>query len=86
MAAKKLRPEFLAGHPSIDLISVDEVAHLLGVSKYTIWRRVKSPSFPQPIKLSAKCTRWRIEEIRGWTANAFSPKAINVSSPHAATA
>lgn len=59
----KLRPEFLAGHPSIDLITVDEVGHLLGVSRHTVWRRMKNPEFPQPIK-QAKTSRWRLAEIK----------------------
>ena len=82
MAAKKLRPEFLAGHASIDLITVDEVAHMLSTSKYTIWRRVKNPSFPQSIKLGPKCVRWRIDDIRAWinTAAAAGAMAQKVAS------
>ena len=36
------------------------------VSRATIWRWAKSDRFPDPIKLSAGCTRWRIADIEHW--------------------
>lgn len=70
--AKKLRPEFLANHASVDLITVDEVAHLLGVTRCTVYRRMKQPTFPKPIKLSRMCTRFRLADVRAWI-NSLSP-------------
>ncbi|MCE0723992.1 helix-turn-helix transcriptional regulator [Legionella resiliens] len=34
------------------------------ISKSTLWKRVKEGTFPKPIKLSARITAWRVEEIR----------------------
>lgn len=34
------------------------------VSKSTWWQGVKSGRYPQPVKLSERCTAWRVEDIR----------------------
>lgn len=34
------------------------------VSKSTWWAGVKSGRYPQPVKLSARCTAWTVESIR----------------------
>jgi prophage regulatory protein len=38
----------------------------IGVSRVTIWRWVKKGNFPKPLKLSAGCTRFRLEDIEAW--------------------
>lgn len=35
-------------------------------SPATLWRKVKDGSFPAPIKLSARVTAWRVEDVRAW--------------------
>lgn len=35
-------------------------------SPATLWRKVRSGDFPQPIKLSERITAWRAEDIRAW--------------------
>ncbi len=35
-------------------------------SSATLWREVKSGSFPAPVKLSQRVTAWRVEDIRDW--------------------
>ena len=37
---------------------------LIPVSKSTWWDGVKSGRFPKPVKLSARTTAWRVEDIR----------------------
>jgi predicted DNA-binding transcriptional regulator AlpA len=37
---------------------------LIPVGKSTWWAGVKSGRYPQPVKLSARCTAWRVEDIR----------------------
>ncbi|EXA93893.1 prophage CP4-57 regulatory family protein [Acinetobacter sp. 1295259] len=32
----------------------------------TIWNKVRSGDFPQPIRLSTRLTVWRIEDIEEW--------------------
>lgn len=36
------------------------------ISSSTLWRRVKEGTFPKPIKLSARVTAWKVEDIRQW--------------------
>jgi prophage regulatory protein len=36
----------------------------LPVSKSTWWQGVKDGRFPRPVKLGAKTTAWRVEDIR----------------------
>ena len=37
---------------------------IIPVSKSTWWAGVKSGRYPQPVKLSERCTAWRVEDIR----------------------
>jgi len=40
------------------------IAPIFPVSKSTWWAGVKSGRYPQPVKLSERCTAWRVEDIR----------------------
>lgn len=58
------------GFPADDrLISDREVAHLLGASRSWPWKLVRDHRFPKPIQLSARCTRWRLSDVRAWMAD-----------------
>ncbi|HEX7687707.1 MAG TPA: AlpA family phage regulatory protein [Burkholderiaceae bacterium] len=37
-------------------------------SSATLWRKCKSGDFPKPIKLSARVTAWKVEDVRQWLA------------------
>ena len=37
---------------------------LIPVSKSTWWQGVKLGRYPKPVKLSERCTAWRVEDIR----------------------
>lgn len=43
---------------------------LIPVSKSTWWAGVKSRRYPQPVRVSARTTAWRTEEIRALIADA----------------
>ncbi|NCC04447.1 MAG: AlpA family phage regulatory protein [Proteobacteria bacterium] len=45
------------------LMNVTQVAQQLGVGKSTIWRWCKQGTFPRPIKLSERVSRWRPEDV-----------------------
>lgn len=51
-------------------LSDKRVANRYDVSRATIWRWVQSGrfQFPQPVKLSPGCTRWRASDIQKWEA------------------
>jgi predicted DNA-binding transcriptional regulator AlpA len=38
----------------------------LSLSESTIWRGVRTGSFPKPVKLSESVTAWRTADIRDW--------------------
>lgn len=44
-----------------------QIASRYDVSRPTVWRWLKvDPSFPQPVRLSPGCVRWRLEDIERW--------------------
>lgn len=48
-------------------ISDTQLATRYGVHRTTPWRWAKTdPAFPQPVKLSAQCSRWKLSEIEAW--------------------
>jgi len=40
-----------------------EIPAIIPVSKSTWWAGVKSGRFPKPVKLSERCTAWRICDV-----------------------
>lgn len=59
------------------LITDKEVAHLLGSSRSWPWKRVRAGKFPTPVKLSVRCTRWRLSAVREWMADPQAWQAAN---------
>lgn len=57
-----LRLSAIVGKPATDTASA--IPALIPVCKSTWWAGVRSGRFPQPIKLSARITVWRVEDIR----------------------
>ena len=45
------------------LLRAPEVASLLGISEPTLHRYVKDPSFPQPLAVGVRVTRWVFHEV-----------------------
>ena len=48
------------------LLSMNEVEELTGVSKVTIYRRMKADTFPRPVKVGTRAVRWDADEIEQW--------------------
>lgn len=42
------------------------VPAIVPFSPATLWRKVRAGTFPQPVKISTRCTAWRCEDIRAW--------------------
>lgn len=42
------------------------IPHIVPISSATLWRKVKSGQFPQPVKLSERVTAWNVHEVRAW--------------------
>ena len=51
------------------LLRLSEVQRIVGLKKTAIYSRVEAGLFPEPLKLSERCVRWRAEEIEAWVAN-----------------
>ncbi|MBX3412617.1 MAG: helix-turn-helix domain-containing protein [Pirellulales bacterium] len=47
------------------LISPDDLATILKVSKRTLWRLLSGAKLPRPIHVG-RSPRWRLEEINAW--------------------
>lgn len=47
-------------------ITDEETAFLIGASRSWPWKLARDGKFPQPVKLSARCTRWRLSDVRAW--------------------
>lgn len=58
-------------------ISVREVAERFNVSSGTVWRWTRTGALPQPLRLSAGCTRWRAEDVDAFEARALSAAGIH---------
>ena len=43
-----------------------EVSNIVGLSKSEIHRKVKAGTFPAPVRLGRRCTRWNIAEVENW--------------------
>lgn len=52
--------------PDSALMREREILPLLPWSSPTLWRRVKSGDFPQPIRLEGRMTCWRWGAVRTW--------------------
>lgn len=46
-----------------------ELTKMVGLSKATIYRKMKAGTFPASVALSDRATGWRAEEIEQWLAN-----------------
>lgn len=62
--------------PDAALIAIRPLATVLGKGVSSAWRDIKTdPDFPQPIRLSAGCTRFRVGDIRAYLAKKTSTSA-----------
>lgn len=56
--------------PDAALIAINALAAIMGKGVSTAWRNVRNdPDFPNPIRLSAGCTRFRVGDIRHYLAS-----------------
>ncbi len=50
-------------------LRLPDVMHATGLSKATIYRRIKSDQFPRPYELGANSVAWKRSEIENWIDN-----------------
>lgn len=64
--AEKCKRGMLTFIPRDRFISVDEVCSMVGLSRSTIWRLIKSEEFPTGRLISPRSRRWRESEVMAW--------------------
>jgi prophage regulatory protein len=60
--APELGPE-LAG---ARLLRIADVCHLVGLSASQVYQLIAEGAFPQPLRLSSRCSRWRARDVQAW--------------------
>lgn len=52
------------------LLRLSTVEAITGLGRSTIYAKLKAAdgSFPQPIRLGARCTRWKAGDVQAWLA------------------
>lgn len=60
---KKLRARGAASSPWITL---QDVCRTTGLSRWTIWRKVKAGAFPAPCEPFPNVERWPLDEVERW--------------------
>lgn len=48
------------------LIRMRELPEITGLSRTELYRRIKSGTFPQPIRIGAQSVAWRSSDINRW--------------------
>lgn len=69
MAAKATLPPYTLPATGDALIPDQKVAAAIDSGVSTVWYRVANdPTFPRPIKLGPRCTRFSVAALREWIA------------------
>ncbi|WP_326538606.1 helix-turn-helix transcriptional regulator [Pseudorhodoferax sp.] len=50
------------------LLRADDVCHLTGLGRSTLYAKVKAGHFPNAVQLHGACVAWRESEVDGWIA------------------
>lgn len=48
------------------LLKMQTVTQAAGISPATVYRGVAAGTFPQPVRMGKRCTRWRAADVRAW--------------------
>lgn len=48
------------------LLAMPTVCALAGIGKSLIYEKVKAGTFPKPVKIGQRVTRWRAGDVRAW--------------------
>lgn len=50
------------------LLRIDTVCSIVGLSRATIYRLMDAGTFPRPVHITPRCTRWRSDAVAAWSA------------------
>lgn len=51
------------------LLKIDTVCAVVGMSPSSLRRAVAAHTFPEPLRIGTRCTRWRSDDVRRWLAS-----------------
>lgn len=56
-----------SGAPLVDpLIDLKQVEKIVGLTKSPIYARIAASTFPAPLRLSSRASRWRLSSVVRW--------------------
>ena len=58
------------------LLDVKQVAELLNIGVSTVWALVKEGRFPEPIRLTSRCSRWKRSDVVAWSKTLSNEAAV----------
>ena len=59
-------------HQTERLLRLPQVLKIVPIGKSTLWQYVAKNRFPQPVRLSSRCTCWKQSDVDAWLANLTS--------------
>ena len=48
------------------LLKIATVQALTGLGRTTLYAKTSAGEFPRPVRLGARCTRWRASDVQAW--------------------
>ncbi|MES2247912.1 MAG: AlpA family phage regulatory protein [Pseudomonadota bacterium] len=48
------------------LLKCKTVQMVTGLGETTIYEKIEKGFFPEPLRLGARCTRWRVKDVAAW--------------------
>jgi len=67
--------------PETGFLRLPQVLSVIPLGKTCWWEGVKSGRFPKPVKLSARCTAWRAEDIRDLIKTLSETESLGTNKP-----
>lgn len=68
------RPAATAAQPLDRLINIKEVQRLIGMGPSSIYNWIREGKLPAPVKLSQRCTRWKLSSIQQFISEQGKPQ------------
>ncbi|WP_085217104.1 helix-turn-helix transcriptional regulator [Allosphingosinicella indica] len=59
------------------ILRLGAVMHRTGLSRSTVYRKIKEGSFPRQVQLSHRCSGWRESAIDTWLADPMAFVELN---------
>jgi prophage regulatory protein len=50
--------------PETGFIRLSQILSIFPVGRSSFWAGIKTGRYPKPVKLSPRCTAWKVEDIR----------------------